>query len=955
MSIMDHFTFIKEQEITEYNTMAKLWQHNQTKAKIIMLENDDANKVFGITFRTPVTNSKGIPHILEHSVLNGSKHYPSKQPFVDLLKGSLYTFLNAYTYPDRTSYPVASQNKKDFYNLVDVYLDAVFNPLLDKKTFQQEGWHYELNTAEEPLTIKGVVYNEMKGVYSDPDNTIFDTVMAQLFPDTSYRHDSGGNPDHIPELTYEEFTDFHEQYYHPSNSYIYFYGDDHSEDRFEKIHKFLKNYQYAQPDSSIKQQKPIQDIPDKVAFFDPGENNNGCLATKNWLIHDWDDFELLILNELLLGHPEAPLYKALIDSNLGEDLTPSGFETFGIQPFFMIGLKNVELQNKTKVIELIIQTLEKIHHSGFAQEDIEAALNSTEFHLRELNTGSSPRGLSIMKAMIQNWIYDKNPIEQVQFENTLHKLKGNLQKNPKYLSDKLSELLISNKHTVNVFIEPKPGLLESKEKINIVTLATQKQQLDKKEIANIAEQTKILIEHQQSTDSSEATAKLPRLNLTDLQGKPEKIDTQVEKNGSYKIISNLLQTNGITYLDLCFDIGHLSPQEYLLLPFLERGLHEFDTLELTSNQITNQLNTHTGNFSTHILNTNTLDGNTKSYLIISGKALPHKIPKLLEILEDLITNLVIDNQSKLKQFIKDETTSFQNAFIASGHSLALSYLHSNLSIPGYLNDQIGGVNRYTYLKDLKQNLENQETFKTVIKDLTSLKDRVFNSNNLIISITGQAPQIKSAKKEVDSLIQTLPKAHQAPKETDLALEQENVAFITPTKVNYNCLAMKLDYSNDDHILAILKYINLSFLWNKIRVQGGAYGSKASYSRLTKTFSIMSYRDPRNIETYNDYTALSHHLQNLELNKNQLVQSITGAIGVFDDYQLPHQKGYTQLYRHIIGRSYEDLVRVREAILTTSNKHIQSFGQALENIQNASKATITNKDTSSTYNFKNMQV
>ena len=424
MSIMDKFTLERAEYVEEYATTAKFYRHRATGAQVAMLENEDENKVFGISFRTPVSDSTGVPHILEHSVLAGSAKYPTKEPFVDLLKGSLYTFLNAFTYPDRTCYPVASQNSKDFYNLIDVYLDAALNPLLDEKTFMQEGWHYELEKPEDPLTIKGVVYNEMRGVYSDPDNTLVDSIMYSLFPDTSYRHDSGGNPDEIPSLTYEQFTGFHERYYHPSNAYIYFYGNDHSERRFEKIEEFLSQYEARPVDSVVDKQQPLRNIPGVALTFDPGENDRGGYVTKSWLLHEWNPLELAILEDLLLGNSEAVLYKALIESELGEDLTPSGFETFGIQPFFMVGLKNVAPENYAQVTTLIDETLQKIVAEGFPAEKIEASLNSTEFHLRELNTGSRPRGLTIMTEMLKNWVYDRDPLQEVRFAEDIAILRG---------------------------------------------------------------------------------------------------------------------------------------------------------------------------------------------------------------------------------------------------------------------------------------------------------------------------------------------------------------------------------------------------------------------------------------------------------------------------------------------------------------------------------------------------
>lgn len=942
MSIMDNYTLLKEETIHEYSTVAKFWEHRTTKAKIIMLENDDTNKVFGISFRTPVSDSTGVPHILEHSVLAGSKNYPTKEPFVDLLKGSLYTFLNAFTYPDRTCYPVASQNSKDFYNLVDVYLDAVFNPLLTEKTFQQEGWHYELKDPSDPLTIKGVVYNEMKGVYSDPDNTLMDNIMYELFKDMSYNNDSGGNPDNIPHLTYEQYKEFHDSYYHPSNSYIYFYGNDHSEARFEAIDKYLSTYEYEELSSTVTPQPQLDDIEDKEIFFDPGENERGGYVTKNWLIHDWSPLELATLNDLLLGNPEAELYKPLIESGLGEDLTPSGFETFGVQPFFMVGLKNVKPDNYTKVTGLIDSTLAQIAEKGFKPEEIEASLNSTEFHLRELNTGSYPRGLSIMTSMLTNWIYDREPLDQIRFEDDIKQLREKLDQNPHYLRDKLEDYLLDNSHNVVVKMTPQKGLLEAKDKEVEEKLTSIKSELSEEQINTIIKETKELITHQQRHDSPEDKAKIPALSKEDLVGEIEKIPNEITTYKEATILAHPLSTNGITYLKFGFDITNLTTNDYLLIPLLQRALKEFDTSNYTASELYTLFNTHTGNYHTSVNNTYTLSGDFKSYFFVSGKALPNKVGTLVELLIESLGHVKWNNKKKLTQFIKDEIVAFESAYVSSGHSMAMSQLNSQLHIPGLLNDLMGGNAQYRYLKELSKDL-NDDLLTKLTEDLKKLASKIFDTYHLVANITCEEEDKIDAISHVQSFIDAFDCCQHEAFTHTIEPAQNHTAFIVPTKVNYNCLAMNIDYKYEDSILPVLKYINLDYFWNKVRVIGGAYGSRASYSRLTKTFSIFSYRDPRSSETYKDYVGVVDYLKN-PISEAQLLQSITGAIGVFDSYELPSQKGANEMHRWIIGKTYEDLVSTREAILATTNKEIQAFGEALSDITHAHKATVTSQTT-----------
>ena len=948
MPILDKFTLEREEYIAEYQTQAKFYRHNATGAKVALLENDDENKVFGVSFRTPVADSTGVPHILEHSVLAGSKKYPTKEPFVDLLKGSLYTFLNAFTYPDRTCYPVASQNSKDFYNLIDVYLDAVFRPLLDEKTFAQEGWHYELKNLEDPLTIKGVVYNEMKGVYSDPENLLVDTLMAGLFPNTSYRHDSGGNPDAIPTLTYEQFKDFHARYYHPSNAYFYFYGNDHSPKRLEKIDEVLQGFTKQPVNSRVSKQAPLKDIAFIQKQFDPGENNQGGYLAKAWLLQESNPLELSILTDLLLGNSEAPLYKALIESELGDDLTPSGFETFGIQPFFMVGLKHVLPSNYSKVSRLIQTTLEEIVSTGFAPEKIEASLNSTEFALRELNTGSQPRGLVLMTEMLKNWVYDRDPLQEIRFEEDFKILKEHLRQNPRYLSNVLKTAVLENPHHVTLELSPQPGLNEHNHKTLEKNLAKQKAAFSNEEIERIQEETAALITHQGKPDTPEAKAKIPKLEKADLEGRVEKIETRINQLSSkQKIFTYILPTNDISYVDLGFDLRHLTSEEYAYLPLLQRALKEFDTATSINAELTTVLDTHTGNFHTNILNTLDTTGELKSYFFVHGKALGPKLSIWLKTVREILTETIYDRPKKITQFLKDETASFEAGFLNGGQSLALSHLRASLDVSEYLDDQVSGVGQFKQLKVWKTNGKIEE----IIAKLTQLSQKIFQTEGAVVNLTTTENYAAEQTKQLQDFLADFTQTKNLPTKHGTLNPGSDTAFVVPTKVNYNCLAAPLSLPNVESAAVVLKYLNLDYLWNKIRVIGGAYGTRAGYARLSKIFTIMSYRDPRTVETYTDYERLSEYLQK-PLDEEALLQAITGAIGSFDAYRLPHQKGYFAFYNQLIGRTHADLEKTRAGILETSAKDFQEFGRALqEALPAARRASVTNEQGATALGFK----
>jgi presequence protease len=954
MSTMSNFTHIKTEYIEEYKTNAMFWEHNITKAKILMLENNDTNKVFGISFRTPVSDSTGVAHILEHSVLAGSKKYPTKEPFVDLLKGSLYTFLNAFTYPDRTCYPVASQNPKDFYNLIDVYLDAVFNPLLTEKTFYQEGWHYEVRDKKDPLEIKGVVYNEMKGVYSNPENILSDEIMYSLFPDMSYCHDSGGNPEAIPTLSYDQFKNFHDTYYHPSNSYIYFYGDDHSESRFEKIQEFLKEFKFKEVKSEIKLQRKLSSIPMKEAFFDEGEDKKGGFVTKNWLIHDYNLLELAVLNDLLFGNSEAYLYKALIESKLGDDVTACGFETFGIQPFFMVGLKGVKEENQDRVINVIDKTLTNIVKNSFDPNRIEATLNSIEFSLRELNTGSYPRGLSMMTTLLQNWIYDKNPLDQIRFERDFEQLRKNIIDENNYLENKLTQYIIDNKHNLIVKLTPKKGLNESHKKIELERLSKLKKSLSDSDLEKMIELTNDLIAHQSKPDSLENKAKIPKLGMEDLISKVEKIPTEINKNDNYELHTHNINTNNISYIKLAFPLANLSEDDYFYLPFIQRALKEFDSKNHTNIELTNILDTHTGNFSTSILNTYTKNKNYKSMFVISTKAMPDKVNILLETIYEIITETIFDNTTKIEQFIKDEISSFKTNILSSGHSIALGHLYSQLSISGKIQDNMYGISQFNFLKKLSES-KDKELLKLVTEKLQQIASKIFISNYVYANLTTNNENISKNSTSIINTIKKLPKSQKFSKIKLLEpTPSENIVFVTQSKVNYNCQANITKPEDDNKVNVILKHLNLDYLWNKVRVIGGAYGSKASYSKSTNIFSIMSYRDPRIVGTYNDYSKIIDFLKN-DITKEQLHQSIIGAIGEFDSYELPNQKGARVFFDTILGYTYEDNVKEREAILNTSRIDIKEFGNTLEKSTEILKTSVSNATGANEVKFKKINI
>ncbi|MGA2404465.1 MAG: insulinase family protein, partial [Syntrophobacteraceae bacterium] len=585
MAVKDKFELIFEKEIPELKGLVRFYRHIPTGAELLSIINEDDNKVFGICFRTPPSDSSGIAHILEHSVLCGSRKYPVKEPFVELVKGSLKTFLNAFTYPDKTCYPVASQNVQDFYNLIDVYLDAVFYPRLTPFVLQQEGWHYELDDPESPLTIKGVVYNEMKGVYSSPDSMLSELSQQSLFPDTTYGLDSGGDPKVIPSLTFEQFKSFHERFYHPSNARIYFYGNDDPDRRLDIIQEYLKDFSRIEPESGVALQAPKTAPARIVRSFAAGkeEADTGgikSMVTVNWLLPEVTDAGLnlafQILEYVLLGMPGSPLKKALIESGLGEDVAGAGLETELRQIFFSAGLKGIRSEDAEKVERLIFETLAALVRDGIDPATIEAGVNTIEFRLRENNYGNFPQGLAAMLRALSTWLYEADPTSLTAFESPLNLVKENL-KSGGFLEGLIHRFLLENRHRTVVLLRPEPGLAAKEIEEEAKKFEAIKNSLSPDEISGVIENAKTLQRIQSSPDSPEALASIPVLRVSDLDRRNRITPMESRPVDGVPGFYHDLFTSGITYLDVGFNLQAL-PQQYLpYAPLFGRVLLEMGT------------------------------------------------------------------------------------------------------------------------------------------------------------------------------------------------------------------------------------------------------------------------------------------------------------------------------------------------------------------------------------------
>src|SRR5712691_3994782 len=588
MTATHGFELIREKHIPEINATAKLFTHDKTGARLLSLVNDDENKCFGINFRTPPADSTGIAHIMEHSVLCGSRKYPSKEPFVELIKGSLNTFLNAFTYPDKTCYPVASQNVQDFYNLIDVYLDAVFHPRLTPQIFQQEGWHYELDASDAPLVYKGVVFNEMKGNYSSPDSMLRELSQQSLYPDITYGLDSGGDPKHIPDLTYEELKAFHARHYHPSNAKLFFYGDDDPDQRLRLLDKYLGEFNRIEVDAQVPLQ-PRFGAPKRLtrtyaAGAAEEEHQAGEDAPKesmisvNWMIDEIVDIETAlgfdILEHILIGNAAAPLYKALIDSGLGEGLAGGGLDDGLRQPMFSIGLKGIDPADADKIERLVTDTIGGLADGGIDPLTVEAALNTVEFQLRENNTGAFPRGIVFMLRALRSWLHGRDPLSPLAFERPLAAVKAQVAGGKRYFERMLKRHLIDNCHCTELVLKPDRELAEREAKEERARLESVQASMTARDLLAVVEATNTLRRIQEQPDPPEALATIPTLTLSDLPRANKLIPRKVTRLADTRVLYHDLFTHGIVYLDLGFDL-HVLPSELLsYVPLFGRALLE---------------------------------------------------------------------------------------------------------------------------------------------------------------------------------------------------------------------------------------------------------------------------------------------------------------------------------------------------------------------------------------------
>lgn len=942
------FELLWEASVPEVNGEAFFFRHRRNGAQVLSIENDDENKVFGITFRTPPSDGTGAPHILEHAVLCGSRKYPVKEPFVELLKGSLKTFLNAMTYPDKTCYPVASQNLRDLRNLTDVYLDAVFYPLITPQTLQQEGWHYEIDGPDGSLRIVGVVYNEMKGSYASPDRLVAQYSQESLFPEVPYRLDSGGHPSQIPHLTYEAFRLFHERYYHPSNGRVFFYGNDNTHERLQVLDEYLKDFDWLDPSSEIPLQPRFSHPLRLVRAYDPGQETTdggrNAMVTVNWLLPETLDpeiyFAAAVLAHILIGTPASPLRKALIDSGLGEDLAGVGLENELRQMYFSTGLKGTSERDATKIEELVLETLAALSRDGISPKTVEASLNTVEFRLRENNTGSYPRGLALMLRALSTWLYDGDPLAPLRFEAPFAAIKKHAAEGG-YFESCVREWFLDNSHRTTLTLRPEPGLSAREEAAEKEKLGRIQTSLGPERLRQISEEARRLKEFQETPDPPEALASIPTLKLSDLPRENRRTPCETEDLTGSSVLFHDLFTSGILYLDLGMDLHVLEADLLPYIPLFGRALLETGTVKEDFVSLLQRIGRTTGGISpTTFVTPICGKPQAAARLFLRGKAMADRAGDFLDILRDLLLSARLDDRERFHQMVLEEKAGVEAQLVQAGHGFVGTRLGARFHEAGWVAEQTGGISYLFFLRRLAE--EADKNWPKVLDALERIRLRLVTREGLLCNVTATRSDWERFRPGLRDLLADLPTRSFSQTRWEAEPRDITEGLAVPSQVNFVGKAANLyalGYRYHGSALAITRYLRTTWLWEKVRVQGGAYGGFCTFDRRSGVFALLSYRDPNLLATLRIFDDTARFLRENEPGEQNLVRSIIGAIGELDAHELPDAKGFSSMARYLAGDSDEERQKMREELLSSRCSDFQAFSQFLEAMRVEGKVVV----------------
>lgn len=941
MTIHDlaEYEILDEHRVEDVQSDGFILRHKKSGARIAILSNNDDNKVFYIGFRTPPEDETGVPHIIEHTTLCGSKKFPVKDPFIELAKGSLNTFLNAMTYPDKTVYPIASCNDQDFKNLMDVYLDAVFNPNITKyeEIFKQEGWHYELTGKDDELKINGVVYNEMKGAYSSPDEVLSSQIYRSLFPDNTYSKDSGGNPEYIPKLTYEAYLDFYHKYYHPSNSYIYLYGDMDVVERLEWLDKeYLSLYDYKKVNSEINKQPAFDKIKNVEAQYsitmDDSQENKTYLSY-NRVVGDSLDEMLYqafdVLDYALVSSPGAPVKQALIDAGIGDDVYGS-YDAGILQPVFSFVAKNANASQADEFESIIENTLKEVVKTGINKEALLAGINSSEFKFREADFGQFPKGLLFGLNCLDSWLFDDmKPFIHLECLGTFAKLRKAVDTD--YFEKLIQEYLLDNTHGSSVTVKPKRGLGNEREEALAKELSDYKASLSDEEIKKLIEDTEHLKKYQEEPSSDEDLRKLPMLTRADMKKNAMPFSNIEDELLDVKVVCHDIESNGIDYISFLFDAGDFAQSELGYLGFFTNALGLVSTEKYSYTDLANATNIYTGGISTGTASHPDIkDRNNFVFkLEVKLKVLEKNLDKALELMEQMLLSSDFTDTKRLGELVAQIKARLQANLSSSGHLVAAMRSMSSFSRYALYQDELKGIAFYRSICHIEKELS--ESPKSVSDKLAAIAKKLFARNRMLISFTGNNEAYGNAKPSLEKVIAGFDKMSAIGNQAEVHFNTAKEAFIDASQIQYvaktgDFICEGYEYTGALRLLRII--LSYDYLWINVRVKGGAYGCMNTFLRSGESYFV-SYRDPNLSDTLDVYDRIPEYIKSFSPDERDMTKYIIGTFSALDTPMNPEAKGSRSLSAYLEGITYEQIQKERNEILNAQPEDIRRLADLVE--------------------------
>ncbi|MGM0607296.1 MAG: insulinase family protein [Candidatus Muiribacteriota bacterium] len=932
------FKLIKKEYVSELKSESLLFEHEKSGARLIKLKNKEDNRVFSIAFRTPPYDNTGLPHVLEHSVLCGSRKFNTKEPFVELIKGSLNTFLNAMTFSDKTMYPVASKNEKDFFNLMDVYLDAVLYPNIHENPMilMQEGWHYELENENEPLKYKGVVYNEMKGAFSSPERTMFSKIEQSLLPDTTYGYESGGDPDYIPELTQEKFRNFHKKYYHPSNSYIFLYGNGDTEKELKFINEnYLKDFDRIKVDSNIEYQKSFDEVKNKKFFYPVSEGTP--LKDKTFFGYAFSAGEatdtetyhaLQIMKYMLFDNPASPLKNKLLEVEAGKDVFALSSEVK--KPYISVIVKNSDEDKAELVKNTILNTLKELSENGIDRDLIKAAINKHEFSIREAEFGY-PKGLIYNMIIMDSWLYEGDPVSHIKFSATLNNIRKKVENG--YFEDLIKSFFLNNNHSVFLTLSPSTDMMREREEQMSKKLENIKNNMSAREIKEIVQETNKLKQRQQTPDSAEALSSIPMLKTDDIKKEAQPLPLKLYEEKDIELYHSDLFTNKISYLNLLFDLRVLNSEELKYAGLLAGILGKLSTENNNYRELAKKVDINTGgiNFLNEVYTDSENTDKYKPVLRVKGKSLVENTQKLTELIEEILSSTDFNSLERFMEVIAEIKSRIEMSMMGRADMYARKRLFSYFSQSGKCVEIVDGLTNYMFISDIEKQL--QENFGNIKSKLKEISKKLFNRKNMVFSYTGEKEDFENYKKSFLNFLNdsenTSPKLNKWHFDTSV----QNEGLLSPAQVQFvakggNIKKYGVEVNGNMDVLKTA--VRLDYLWNRVRVQGGAYGAFFTVESNGNVYSG-SFRDPNLAETLEAIDGIPEYVKNFRVDDRELTKYIIGTISDLDRHHSPGAKGFLALKNKLTGITFNKRQKRREEVLSTQVSSLNKLSEGFEKV------------------------